>query len=235
MSEFANALRKGISGSDSPRGNPAPTNTMSGFGAESQYTRRHALRKPLGPAPTDDQLEGTIVMRRFLIALIALLPAAAPPSAPQAEAVHVRVADVGAGLCCIFTLPDADEDGEPEYVIYDGGNGAVQTFNKIEELIPDDADIQLLVISHSDSDHLAAIPGICDAYHVKKVLRTGFARTTGAWTSADSAIKSAADLRREVGPVHRGHDLARDRRRPRPAQSGGARDGRVEPSDPARV
>ncbi|MCH7686375.1 MAG: hypothetical protein IH899_06805, partial [Planctomycetes bacterium] len=91
-----------------------------------------------------------------------------------------------------MTLPDSDGDGKPEYVIYDGGNGSVQTFNKIKELIPQNEDVELLVISHSDGDHLAAIPKICADYNVKTVLRTGFTRSTGAWTNADAAIKNEA-------------------------------------------
>ncbi len=103
--------------------------------------------------------------------------------------VLVRVADVGAGLCCIIVLPDADDDGKPEYIIYDAGNGSTQTINKIKELIPEGENIELLVLSHSDADHLAAVEKICDAYKVKRVLRTGFARNTAVWKKAFRAIK----------------------------------------------
>jgi beta-lactamase superfamily II metal-dependent hydrolase len=50
-----------------------------------------------------------------------------------------------------------------------------------------------MVLSHSDSDHLGAVDEICDAYHVKRILRSGYQRSTSPWTAADTAIRAEAD------------------------------------------
>lgn len=99
------------------------------------------------------------------------------------QPLEMRVIDVGAGLCCVIKLPG------PKYMIYDGGWGA-KTMDKIREIIPNGATVDLLVLSHSDADHLAAVPGICEAYHVKRVVRPGYhkAKVTETWKKADAAI-----------------------------------------------
>ncbi len=65
----------------------------------------------------------------------------------------------------------------PSFMIDDAGNytgGESTTFDKVEEIIPLDSDVELLVLSHSDSDHLGAVDEICDAYTVKRVIRLGY-------------------------------------------------------------
>ena len=99
-----------------------------------------------------------------------------------------RVVDVGAGECCVIVIPGG------HYVVFDGGNykdGGATAMHAIEELIPEGATIDLMVISHSDSDHLAAIDDILDAYQVTTVLHTGDKRTTDTWIAADAAIQNA--------------------------------------------
>jgi competence protein ComEC len=80
----------------------------------------------------------------------------------------------------------------PQYMIYDAGNytgNGTLTFDKVQEVIPAGADIQLMVLSHSDSDHLGAVDEICDAYNVERVLRAGHQRSTGTWCDANDAIE----------------------------------------------
>ena len=51
-----------------------------------------------------------------------------------------------------------------------------------------------MVLSHSDSDHLAAVDELFAAYTVKKVLRTGLERTDSrTWREANNAIRNATD------------------------------------------
>ena len=44
------------------------------------------------------------------------------------------------------------------------------------------------MLSHSDSDHVAAVPQICAHYHIKTVVREGYKRVTQVWKDADAAI-----------------------------------------------
>jgi len=68
--------------------------------------------------------------------------------------VFVRVADTGAALCRVAHMPG------DHYMIYDAGNysgGGGLAFTKIQEIIPAGTDIELMVLSYSDSDHLGAV------------------------------------------------------------------------------
>ena len=107
--------------------------------------------------------------------------------APESDALFVRVIDVGAGLCCVAVIP------EGHYIIYDAGNykdrGAL-TFRKIAELIPEGSTVDLLVLSHSDADHLGAVDEICDAYNVKRIVHPGHDRPTATWREAKRAIRA---------------------------------------------
>ena len=114
------------------------------------------------------------------LAFVAVPAVAATPPGPND--VYVRVVDVGPGLCCVIKLPG------PKYVIYDAGLPAgegVTAFAGIQKVIPADSDIELMVVSHSDGDHLGAVEKICDAYHVKRVLRSGFRRDRRGHGAAD--------------------------------------------------
>jgi competence protein ComEC len=132
-------------------------------------------------------------MRRFLVCFLAWCWAVSGAVALQPEpgAVFVRVVDVGAGLCCVVVLPTG------QYLIYDAGNytdGGTGAFAKIAELIPAEKSLELLVLSHSDSDHLGAVDEICAAYTVKRVLESGYPRTTTTWDTAVAAIQRERDL-----------------------------------------
>ncbi|MGI8908370.1 MAG: ComEC/Rec2 family competence protein [Candidatus Sumerlaeaceae bacterium] len=113
------------------------------------------------------------------------------PSCQAADAdLLLRVVDVGAGECCIAKLPGG------HYIIYDAGNyqdGGKSALKAIHEFIPKGSDIELLVLSHTDADHVAAVPGICADYHVKRAIRSGFARDTDNWRNALAALKEEHD------------------------------------------
>ena len=55
--------------------------------------------------------------------------------------------DVGAGLCCVLSLPDGDGDGKREFCIYDAGNYIYRgqlTFERIAEIVPPGSVVRLL-------------------------------------------------------------------------------------------
>ena len=82
---------------------------------------------------------------------------------------------------------------EPHYLVYDTGhwNQDNLVFQRVQEVIPADTEIDLLLLSHSDSDHLAATDEILAAYTVRKVLRGDLERETGTWGDSTAAIRTA--------------------------------------------
>lgn len=130
-------------------------------------------------------------MKRFwILAITVLVPTHALALEPEPDAVFVHVVDVGAGLCCVVNMPGG------HHMIYDAGNytdGGTRAFEAVSELIPEGEEIDLMVLSHSDADHLGAVDEICDAYAVKKVIRSGMQGSTGTWNSADQAVRLEKD------------------------------------------
>lgn len=88
--------------------------------------------------------------------------------------VHVTVLDVGAGLCTVIKMPD------DKYLIYDAGhyrgNGG-KTFAQIQEVVPIGSTIDLMVLSHTDADHIGAAGQIIRNYSVNTVLHTGYEKS----------------------------------------------------------
>ncbi len=106
------------------------------------------------------------------------------------DEVFIRVVDVGAGECCVVKMPGN------HYMVYDAGNytdGGERAADAVAALIPEGSEIDLMVLSHSDSDHLGAVDEICDRYKVKRIIHSGMVRTTATWVAANNAINSERD------------------------------------------
>ena len=88
-----------------------------------------------------------------LVAMTMLLAFATPASA-QADGAYLRVVDVGAGLCVVAVTPDGHS------MVFDAGRGSERCTEAVRELIPGRR-IDLLVLSHSDADHVGATRGCC--------------------------------------------------------------------------
>lgn len=76
-------------------------------------------------------------------------------------------------------------------MVYDAGNfkdTGRSAMSAIEKLIPENEEIDLLVLSHCDADHLAAVPEICDRHRVITDLRDGLKATTQTWKAMNRAI-----------------------------------------------
>lgn len=102
---------------------------------------------------------------------------------PDDEDLYVRVVDVGAGLCTITRAPG------PHFMVYDAGHWNNHRCRDAALEIIGDHDIDLMVISHNDSDHLGDADLILDHFFVKKIIRTGFKRVgTGSWEDMNKAI-----------------------------------------------
>lgn len=119
-----------------------------------------------------------------ILVLLGFLGSVATASAQ----VHIEIIDTGSGLATISEFPNGD------IMVYDTGhwNHDATVFDRFTEVIGD-RDIDLLVISHSDSDHLAATDELFNEYRVHRVLRTGFERDTTSWVEHQDAIVFAAN------------------------------------------
>lgn len=116
----------------------------------------------------------------------------APPT--SSTVVDIRILDVGAGLCVLIKLPG------DKYVIYDAGSDAKlngnRTIEQIKEYIPAGTRIELMVLSHTDADHINGAGQVIRDYDVKKVLWTGYeasmagGSTTAAYTRLITQLES---------------------------------------------
>ncbi len=108
----------------------------------------------------------------------------------QQQGAFVRVVDVGAGLCCVVALPDN------HYMIYDAGNWedkGKSAISAIWEIIPENAAIDLMVLSHSDADHHTAVPAICERYKVRRIIRDGLPSASKTWEQSNEAIQAEVE------------------------------------------
>jgi competence protein ComEC len=129
-------------------------------------------------------------------------PAAAPtPPGPfivealdvDPEDVYIRVVDVGPGLCVIICAPG------DHFMVYDAGHWVGQhCVAAVRELVTTDA-IDLLVISHSDGDHLGDAADILAENAVSLTLLAGEQRETAAWKDLVAALATEVT---EGGSVH---------------------------------
>lgn len=117
-------------------------------------------------------------------------PAGGLPAAPAAAAVppdslHLRVVDVGAGLCTVTRAPD------DRYMIYDAGHWQRdRCVRAARELIPDDR-VDLMVLSHSDADHLGDADEILSEFRVRRVVHTGDERGTVTYQETMDSLAAA--------------------------------------------
>jgi len=110
---------------------------------------------------------------------------------PSPTAVFARVVDVGAGLACVIVLPDG------RCIIYDAGNyqyNGRYALGALEALVPTTTPVELLILSHTDADHVAAVPEILNRYDVRRVIRAGMLRDSQTWNNANNAIVGDPDV-----------------------------------------
>ena len=120
----------------------------------------------------------TTVVRYFLGVL-----GLATGSDASAQDAYLRVVDVGAGLCVVAIVP-----GE-HAMVYDAGRGYARCLAAVDELVPG-ARIDLMVLSHSDADHIGAAAKLVEGREIGTILHPGDARTGEALDAARHAISS---------------------------------------------
>lgn len=126
-------------------------------------------------------------MRMYYACLVLL------PCIPIANAdLEVHVFDVGGALCTL-TVTDSNH-----YMVYDAGVGFDAGSQRIcaqqiDGEMPTGEEIDLLVLSHSDADHINSVPELFNLREIRRVVRTGHPRATKAWCTVDYLIKTSLD------------------------------------------
>lgn len=93
-------------------------------------------------------------------------------------------------------------------MVYDAGNfqdDGATCVDAVEELIPEGDAIDLMILSHSDADHLGGVDEILDDYTVRRIIHGGKERTTVTWAVAFGAIAVERELEDAV-VVNLSHD-----------------------------
>jgi beta-lactamase superfamily II metal-dependent hydrolase len=115
------------------------------------------------------------------------------PVAGGEGVLKVRIVDVGQGLCNLITLPNG------KYIIYDAGDEdylrkGIRTYNQMKDVIPPGSDIELMVLSHTDADHICAAANVILNYKVKNLMWGGYeagmigGTTTGSYNRLIAAL-----------------------------------------------
>ncbi|MEP0548106.1 MAG: MBL fold metallo-hydrolase, partial [Rhodothermales bacterium] len=126
-----------------------------------------------------------------LAALVLVAPASRAQSDLPDGTALIRVLDVGQALSVVAALPG------DYYVVFDAGDDLPgnPVLTGVREIVPDGEEIDLLVISHPDFDHLNDALSLLDAYRgrVRRVVRTGFSEgASKTWQALDSTITARA-------------------------------------------
>jgi competence protein ComEC len=117
------------------------------------------------------------------------LPLSQDAGLSQEPGFFMRVLDTGQGLCCILRFPT---DSGPKFVVYDAGRNERLALEGIRQIAPLGSEIEWMVLSHTDADHIAAADELLGAYTIRKIVWPENPRTTKAWREADAAIGLAA-------------------------------------------
>lgn len=140
------------------------------------------------------QFRSLLSLLLFLVQLLCIKAGASasdPPSAhhtdgqdPAEQGVYTRVIDTGDGLATVTRMPDGF------YMVYDAGHWQAKSriIAAVEQIVPKDEQIDLLVLSHGDTGHISAAPLILNRYRVRTVLRCGLERTTKTWAKLNQVL-----------------------------------------------
>jgi len=128
-------------------------------------------------------LEGDMIRMLLGAALALALTNTAVAQAREPEAV-IRIVDVGPGLCVVASFPDGYD------LLYDAGHWHGSGCREaVRDMVQDDR-IELVILSHTDADHLGELPDILGDKRVGVMLHTGGTRTTATWREAVAAMGS---------------------------------------------
>jgi beta-lactamase superfamily II metal-dependent hydrolase len=120
--------------------------------------------------------------------------------AVRADDVVVHIIDSGGAHCSVTEIPGG------HYLVFDAGTALTEKddvcADRIAEIVPKDDVIDLMILSHSDADHISAVPDLLAMRDVKQVVRTGYIRTTET-CSCSSVLRSWSASRFRPAPARR--------------------------------
>lgn len=119
-----------------------------------------------------------------LILLLATFASASSIAAQQLDSVIVRIVDVGPGLCTLTRVPPG------QYMVYDAGHWVGRRCIEAARAFVSGGDIHLMIISHSDSDHLGDAEDILGEFRVHRFIHTGDERETASWRRMMDSLAS---------------------------------------------
>ena len=101
---------------------------------------------------------------------------------PNADAMQVHFLDVGQGLSILVQLGD-------EVLIYDGGDRGTSSFvvSYLQDL--GIKEIDYMISSHYDADHLAGLIGCLNVFDVKNVIGSNYKHTSKLYSSFMDAVE----------------------------------------------
>lgn len=107
-------------------------------------------------------------------------------TAPRAagEEATLRVVDVGAGLCVVAHAPPG------RTMVYDAGNSGTLCADAVHEI--SNSEIELLVLSHSDADHISDLEKILRENETSNILHPGDRRSGSGIATRRRAIRNHA-------------------------------------------
>lgn len=120
-------------------------------------------------------------------------------SGPKEESMQVHFMDVEQGLSIVVQLGD-------EVLIYDGGDRDTSSFvvSYLQDLGV--TEIDYMISSHYDSDHLAGLIGCLKTFEVKNVIGSDYEHNSKLYTSFMDAVKEEG-LKMQYPPVGKTYDF----------------------------
>lgn len=99
------------------------------------------------------------------------------PVRPEPNSLFLRVIDTGSGTATL-TIVTGASNSDRKVMIYDGGhwNDDPLMIDELKHYLGRKRVIDVLIISHSDSDHLGAADSVLEHWKIRKSVRNGWER-----------------------------------------------------------
>lgn len=138
------------------------------------------------------------ICRAALAASAALLCGLrAQPALAQANETYIRIVDVGNGMCVVARTPDGHS------MLYDAGDRGSYCSKAVQEIVPE-ANIDLVVLSHSDADHVGELDTILATKGAGTIIHPGDPHSmTAALRDTRAAIVAAGQRGTRIWNVAR--------------------------------
>jgi competence protein ComEC len=147
-----------------------------------------ARQRALNPAQFASRLMRHLKTKVVVTSLLtlAILIWAVVYSLPDGR-LHVRFMDVGQGDAILVTTPAGNQ------IVIDGGPSPAALLSQMGQAMPFwDRHIELVSLSHADSDHLTGLPSLLERYDVGAVLDAALTDASPLFTQWEQSLKTHA-------------------------------------------